>query len=308
LHDEVLELRERSARMVLIGVRHRRVLAHDVHAGDLAFVDGVHDLDDGEAALRIERLAPEVFVPASDVELLDGLVVGEVHRDQARIGSALHVVLAAQRMQTGAGPADLARDQRERDQAARVVGAVRVLRDAHAPEDDRRFRRRVDARDGTQHVRLDVDDLRHRLWREVLDLGLQGLEARDVLANVGLVVELLVDDRMEQRVQQRDVAAGLELKRMRRVAHQVLAARIDDDELGAALRRLLEERSRDRMVHGRPRADDDDAFGVQRRVERRRYRARAYAFHERRDGRRMAEPRAVVDVVRLEARAHELLE
>ena len=184
LHDEVLELRERVARMVLIGVGHRGVLAHDVHARDLALVHRVHDLDDGEAALRIERLAPEVLVPAADVELLDGLVVREVHRDQARVGSALHVVLAAQRMQARARPADLARDQRERDQAARVVGAVRVLRDAHAPEDDRRFRGRVDARHVAQHARLDADDLGHRFGREVLDLGLQRLEARDVLANV----------------------------------------------------------------------------------------------------------------------------
>ena len=75
----------------------------------------------------------------ADLRVLDRLVVGVDHRDQAGIGGALHVVLAAQRMQPGAGPADLAGDQRQRDQAARVVGAVDVLRDAHAPEDDRRL-------------------------------------------------------------------------------------------------------------------------------------------------------------------------
>src|SRR3546814_14519347 len=52
-------------------------------------------------------------------------------------GGALHVVLAPQRMQPGAGAADLAAHQRQRDQAARVVGAVSVLRHPHAPEDDR---------------------------------------------------------------------------------------------------------------------------------------------------------------------------
>ena len=123
-----------------------------------------------------------------------------------------------------------------------------------------------------------------------------------------VVVELLFDDRMEQRVQQRDVAARLESEPMRGVAHQILAARIDDDQLRAALRRLLEERGRDRMIHGRPSADDDDALRVHRGVERRGHGARADAFHERRDGRRVAEPRAVIDVVGFEARAHELLE
>jgi hypothetical protein len=39
----------------------------------------------------------------------------------------LHVVLAAQRMQAAAGLADLAGHQAQRDQAARVVGAVDVL-------------------------------------------------------------------------------------------------------------------------------------------------------------------------------------
>ena len=43
-------------------------------------------------------------------------------------------------------------------------------------------------------------------------------------------------------------------------------------------------------------------------VERRRDGARADAFHERRDGRGVAQPRAVIDVVGFEARAHELLE
>ncbi|MCV5649326.1 hypothetical protein OFN55_42030, partial [Escherichia coli] len=35
------------------------------------------------------------------------LVVGQHHRDQARVRGTLHVVLAAQRVQAGARPADL---------------------------------------------------------------------------------------------------------------------------------------------------------------------------------------------------------
>ena len=58
LHHEMLEVRERLARVVEIGVRHRRVFALDVHALDLVGVDRVHDLDDGQALLRIELDAP----------------------------------------------------------------------------------------------------------------------------------------------------------------------------------------------------------------------------------------------------------
>ena len=73
--------------------------------------------------------------------VVHALVVGEHHGDQARVARALHVVLAAQRVQARAGLADLAGDGAQRDQAARVVGAVDVLAHAHAPEDHRRLRR-----------------------------------------------------------------------------------------------------------------------------------------------------------------------
>ena len=89
---------------------------------------------------------------------LDRLVVGQEHRDQAGVGGALHVVLAAQRMQPGAGTADLAGDQRQRDQAARIVGAVDVLADAHAPEDDRGARARIDPRHFAQRLGRDAAD------------------------------------------------------------------------------------------------------------------------------------------------------
>ena len=58
LHHEMFEVRQRAARMVEIGVGHRRVLAHDVHALDLVGMHRVHDLDHGLAALGIELSCP----------------------------------------------------------------------------------------------------------------------------------------------------------------------------------------------------------------------------------------------------------
>ena len=55
LHDQVIERGQRFARVIDVGIRHRRVLAHDVHPADLVLLRGVHDLDDGEARIRIER-------------------------------------------------------------------------------------------------------------------------------------------------------------------------------------------------------------------------------------------------------------
>ena len=62
------------------------------------------------------------------------------------------------------------------------------------------------------------------------------------------------------------------------------------------------------MVHGRIGADHDDDFGIHRRRERRRHRARVQTFHQRRDRRGMAQPRAMIDIVGAEAGAHQLLE
>ncbi len=132
--------------MLQIGVRHRRVFALDIHAGDLAGVDRVDDLDHGEAANRIEVLMPQTLERFAQIGAPDRLVIRQEHRNQTGVGGALHVVLPAQRMQAGTGTADLSRDQGQRDQAARVVGAVHMLADAHAPEDDRGARARIHPR------------------------------------------------------------------------------------------------------------------------------------------------------------------
>ena len=86
------------------------------------------------------------------------------------------------------------------------------------------------------------------------------------------------------------------------------AARIDDDERCAALRRLLEEGRGDGMVLGRVGADDHDDVGVLDLVEGRGHGAGADALDQRRHRRGVTQPRAVIDVVVAEARADQLLE
>ena len=108
---------------------------------------------------------------------------------------------------------------------------------------------------------------------------------------------------LQHGVEQGDVAARLELQHVAGVARDalVLPARVHDDQLGAALGRVLEEGRGDGMVLGRPRADDDDAVGILGGRERRRHGARVQALHQRRHRRGMAQPRAVIDVVGAEA-------
>ena len=93
---------------------------------------------------------------------------------------------------------------------------------------------------------------------------------------------------------------------MRR-AHQLRAARIDDDELGALAQPLLDLRADDRMRVGRIAADDENDIGLVDGVEILRAGGRAEGLAEAIAGRRMADARARVDIIIAEAAADELL-
>ncbi len=183
-----------------------------------------------------------------------------------------------------------------------------VLRHPHAPEDDGGLGARVSAGDGTQRVGIDAANRRHLLGREIPDVLGELREALREGLHILPVVELLGDDHVEERVEHRDVGAVAELQHMGGVALERLAARVHDDELGAPLGRLLEEGGGDRVIFGGIGADHDDDVGVPAFVEGGRHGRRADAFHQGRDRRRVAKPRAVIDIVGAEAGAHQFLE
>ncbi len=93
---------------------------------------------------------------------------------------------------------------------------------------------------------------------------------------------------------------------MRR-AHQLRAARIDDDELGALAQPLLDLRADDGMGVGRIAADDQNDVGLRHRVEILRAGRRAEGLAQAIAGRRMANARACVDIIIAEAAADQLL-
>ena len=93
------------------------------------------------------------------------------------------------------------------------------------------------------------------------------------------------------------------------MARQGLPARVGHDQLGAViLGGLLDVGGGDRVVHRGVGADDDDDLGVQRRLEGRGDGAGVQPFHQRGHRGGVAQPGAVVHVVRAEAGAHQLLE
>src|SRR3954449_1685378 len=308
LDDEELERRERLADLVDVRVRQERVLAHHVHAAHAALERGGDDLGDRQALVRVERDAPRLLEALAHAGRVDGLVVRIHHRDQPGVGRALHVVLAAQRVQPRAGPADVAGDRAHRDQAARVVGARRVLGDPHAPVDDARVRLAPQAGSEPDRVGVDSGDLLGALRRVLLDHLRDLAVVRGARGDEVAVDQPEADDLVHDAVVEGDVRAGLDLAVDVGVVGDPLAPRVDHDELRPAAAGLLEERRRDRVVGRRVRARQDRDVGVDDVAVRRRHRARPDALEERGDARGVAQARAVVDVVRAEARADELLE
>ncbi len=291
-----------------VRIRHRGVLPHDEHAADLPAPRGLEDLDHRQPGARIEGGAPQRLHRGARGGVVGVVVVGQHHRDQPGIGGALHVVLPAQGMQPRARLADMPAHQREGDQRPRIVRPVHGLGDAHAPQRQRGGRGRVAPRDAADLVGRHAAARFHRLRRIGRDMGAQPLDAVHAPGDEGRVVEVLGQDDVQHGVEQRDVLPGREAQHLGREAIERTAARIGGDEHRPARHRVLQEGRRDGVVLGRPRADQEDQVGILHRGEGRRHRAAADPFQQRGDRGGVAEPRAVIDVVGPEPRAHELLE
>ena len=308
LHDQEVERGERLADLVDVRIRQERVLAHHVHPADAALQRRADDLGHGQPLLGVELGTPGLLEALALVVEGHALVVGIEHRDQPDVRRALDVVLAAQRVQAAAGAADVARDRAHRDQAAGVVGAGRVLGDAHPPEDDSGVGLAPGSRHAADQVGVDAGDLLAALGRVLAD----GLDERLVVggpvADELLVDETEPDDLVHHRVVEGDVGAGLELAEDVGVVGDLVGARIDVDERRAAPPRLLEERRRDGVIGGRVGAGDDRDVGVGDVAVGRRHRAGPDPLEQRRHARGVAQARAVIDVVGVKAGANQLLE
>ena len=133
LDDEMVEPGEEAHRALLVRLRLRGVLADDIHRAQLAVLHRLEHAGEVQPALRRDLGAPHGLELRARDRILDVLEPGQLVRDRAHVAAALHVVLAAQRLQPGAEPADAADEQREVDEREDVVDRVVVLGDAERP-------------------------------------------------------------------------------------------------------------------------------------------------------------------------------
>ena len=261
LHHQMLKAGKRVACVVQVRVTHGRVFAHDVHAANLVrvAVGGqrlVHDLDHGVTGFLIEFGVPEFFKPLVSVCVIYTLVIGEHHWNQPCVAGALHIVLAAQRVQAGAGLSDLPGHGAQRNQAACVVGAVYMLAHAHAPQNHCGFGPGELACDFPQGFSRYAANRRHGFGAIGLDVIAQRFKIAGAITDERFVGQPFVNDRVDQRVEHCHIGVCLELQRAPRVFADIGAARVGQDNFGALLRSVFHKGRSDRVVRRRVGADD----------------------------------------------------
>ena len=135
LHDQEVQALQRLAHVVGVRVGERRVLAHDVHGLELAEHGHVEHLRYAQAHLLGHGHAVGLGEARPRVRVVHAGIAGQRVGQRAHVAGALHVVLAAQRVDAGVGHADVAGDHGEVGQVHDVGRADGVFRDAQRVED-----------------------------------------------------------------------------------------------------------------------------------------------------------------------------
>ena len=158
LANQKIQRFQRVTGMILIRFAHHRVFAQDKHRLHRAGRRAIHHFRRRQSRCGIEFDAPKILEFLLNVGIGHTLIGREDVGQTAAVRAALHIVLAAQRIQSGACFADVPAHQRQIDQRQRVVRAVRALADAHAPENRAPFGSGVQPRRLADLLRRDAAD------------------------------------------------------------------------------------------------------------------------------------------------------
>src|SRR6202171_3443307 len=109
---------------ILVRLRLSGVLADHVELRHLAVLhrfEHLREVTSFDARNGPARDAPGMLEAGADGGIFDVLEAGKLVRDRAHVAATLHVVLAAQRVESRSIPADVAGEQGEGDQSEGVV-------------------------------------------------------------------------------------------------------------------------------------------------------------------------------------------
>src|ERR1051326_1616452 len=295
--DEELELLERARDESVVGERDLRVEADRQEALDLAGVDLSHQLVAVDARLRqlLGLHAPD----AGDVLAVRGVhdvaPAGELVALLPVLAAALAVALADDGAVRAVRPADAPRGENDVDRGEAVLHAVRVVLDAARVHEEARLRRPPQLRRRADRLLRDAGDLGGALRRPLLHVLGDRVEADGVLLDEVVIEPVVLDHQMEDAVEERDVAAGLDREEKVGRARDRRDARVDDDDLAAVLARLPDVVRRDGRALRGIRPGDEHDLGAEDVVPRVRRAVDAEGLLVRRSRAYHAEPAVVVD-------------
>ena len=248
--------------MIEVGVRHRRILSHHIHASNLAIERSIHNLNDREARLFIKIHLPVLFKPRPDTLVVHPLVVRKHHGYQASVRRALHIVLTPQRMQTRSRSAYIASHQGQRDQCPRIVGAMDVLGYTHTPENHRIARCSIQTSHFADLYGINTTKWRHGFGAITGNVFLNFFKIFRVLIDVITVDEIFFNDGIDHCIQQSHIRIWPELKKMMGMAGKICTAGINDDKRGIRPCGIFHESGRHGMIARRICSNHNDNFGI----------------------------------------------
>ena len=246
-----------------IGLGVGQIFPEDVKELDLAVHQAVHHLRHHQAVLFRELLhAPGGLELGPGRRVLHLLITGEDVGQRPHVAGALHVVLAAQRVDAAAFKADVSQEHLEVGAAHDVIDAAGMLGDPQGIDQHQGADRGQAAGDIDQHLHADAGNGRGPLRRILHDLGLQGLEAGAAGFDILLIIEVFGDQHVHQAIEEGDVAADLNGHMDIGELGQLGAPRVDDDELRAVAHRVLQKGRGHGMGLGHIGADHEKHLGL----------------------------------------------
>ncbi len=208
LHDDQLQLFKGLTHRRQLGVRLEWIFPHDVRGTHFAVSDPVRQLADAIAGMgRQRRHAPGFGELGPVLRVVDVLIARIGIRQRTHVARALHVVLTAHRVNPCIRLAEVAREQRQAGQGTHGFHALVELGHAHAPENGGVFRSGVHSCRLTDLLGAHPGDGFHRFRRIAFDDFAILLEAFSTRRHKRPVVQLLFNDHMPHRIEQRDVGA-----------------------------------------------------------------------------------------------------
>src|SRR5450830_613062 len=315
LHHDAFHGRQRRGDVLGIRVALGDVLALAVQALEAAAQGRLEHIGNAQARVGLQGDVPGLF-ELRPYHLVGNVpVTGQLVGEGAHVAGALHIVLPTQRIHAHAFAADIAGGHGQVGDAHDRGAALAMLGDAQAVVDLRIVAAGIEAGGGTDIGSGDAAD-KSQDFRRVFRAADKFAPASEIVAlaagvDKGLVKQPFGDDDVGQGIEHGDVGARAQGQMqvgatMHRV-HQVDAPWVDNDQPCAFTQTAFELGGEHRVGIAGVGAHHQDHVGLHHRVETLGAGGLAQGLFQAIAGRRMADPRAGVDVIVAEGGPHQFL-